>query len=76
MQFPINRYDEHVKELGWMLHQVKLVAPALANVGPPNAETAAASSIHGSWKAFRSRMRLFSDGRGIETTTAHAPPVM
>jgi hypothetical protein len=63
MQFPVNRYAEHLDEVAALLSQVKLTAPALANGGSPTAETMAAIPIHGSWKAFRSRLRLSSDGR-------------
>jgi len=63
MQFPIDRYEEHLDEVGWILSQVRLTAPTVADAGPPTPETIAATPIHGSWKAFRSRLRLFSDGR-------------
>ena len=62
VQFPIDRYEEHLDEVAWLLSRVKLTAATLADVGPPTAETVAATPIHGTWKAFRSRLRLSSNG--------------
>jgi len=65
MQYPIDRYEEHLDEVARILSQLKLTAPTMTDHGPTTAETVAATPIHGSWKAFRSRLRLSSDG-GIE----------
>jgi hypothetical protein len=77
MQFPANRYEEHLDEVAGLLRQVTLSAPRVADLGPPNAETVAASLIYGSWKAFRSRMRLGSDGSieiAIDRVQLISPP--
>jgi len=61
-QFPVNRYEEQLGEAARLLKHVKLNAPTVAKPGPTTEHTIAAAPIHGSWKAFRSRLRLSSDG--------------
>lgn len=61
-QFPANVYDQQLGETARLLSTVQLSAPAIAAAGPSTPETDAAAAVHGSWKAFRSRLRLSSGG--------------
>lgn len=67
-QFPADRYQQQTHETARLLRQVVLTAPRVMEPGPTSAETDAAAPIHGSWKAFRSRLRLRPNG-GIEIAT-------
>ncbi|MDP6469109.1 MAG: hypothetical protein QF918_15280 [Pirellulaceae bacterium] len=76
-QFPASRYAEQLDETARFLRQVKLTVPTVTEADPTTAHTSAATLIHGSWKAFRSRLRLSSNGRiEIETDRAKiiSPP--
>jgi len=67
-QFPANRYAGQAEETERLLRNVKLAAPKMDERRGVTHSTSAAAPIHGSWKAFRSRLYLASDGR-IEIST-------
>lgn len=72
-QFPASRYQGQTGETERLLQHVQLSAPAVAaaGAGATIAETIAAAPIQGSWKAFRSRLRLSGNG-DIEIVTDRA----